>query len=153
MDDTNNNSSQDPQAELPQVVEGELIAPEGAEELLNITGLIKTYITKTDTMVGSIQKAQEMLNDILDNDETYRNHSDAVKEASKIRNQTKTQIMRTPQAQDLAAQVKEARVALKEMKQTLSEYLADYQRMTGSNEFEDEAGTIRKIIFLAKLVK
>lgn len=153
MDDTTNNSSQDPQAELPQVVEGELVAPEGAEELLNITGLIKTYITKTDTMVGSIQKAQEMLNDILDNDETYRNHSDAVKEASKIRNQTKTQIMRTPQAQDLAAQVKEARVALKEMKQTLSEYLADYQRMTGSNEFEDEAGTIRKIIFLAKLVK
>ncbi len=123
------------------------------EELISITNLIKTYISKIDHTRGAVKKAQEMLNAILDNDETYREHTEKVKEAAKLKTQTKQQIMRLPQAQDLASKVKEARELLKEMQNTLSEYLADYQRRTGSSEFEDETGTIRKIVFVAKLVK
>lgn len=136
-----------------KVVEGELVAPEGADELMNITGLIKTYISKVDTLSESIKKSQEMLNDILDNDETYTLHSNQVKEATKVRNQTKQQIMRSPQAQDLAGKVKDARMSLKEMKDTLSDYLTEYARMTGSTEFEGEDGQMRKIVHKATLIK
>ncbi len=136
-----------------KVVEGELVAPEGAEELQNITGLINTYINKIEAMTDSVKKAQEMLNDILDNDETYNLHSEKVKEANKLKGQTKQQIMRSPAAQDLAGKVKDARQSLKEMKDTLSEYLTEYARMSGSTEFEDETGQLRKIVYMAKLIK
>lgn len=136
-----------------KVVEGELVAPEGAEELLNVSGLINTYIGKIDGLTEQVKKAQEMLNDILENDETYNLHSEKVKEANKLKSQTKQQIMRAPQTQDLASKVKESRQSLKEMKDTLSEYLTEYARLTGSTEFEDETGQIRKIVYQAKLVK
>jgi len=136
-----------------KVVEGELVAPEGAEEILSVTGLINTYITKIDILTETMKKAQEMLNDIFENDETYNLHSDKVKEANKLKSQTKQQIVRTPQVQELASKVKESRQSLKEIKDTLSEYLTDYARKTGSNEFEDETGQTHKIVYQAKLVK
>lgn len=136
-----------------KVVEGELVAPEGAEELMNITGLINTYIGKIDQLVETTKKAQEMLNDILENDETYNEHSKKVKEATKLKGQTKQQVLRSPQTQELVGKIKDARQSLKEMKDTLSEYLTDYARRTGSTEFEDETGQMRKIVYLAKLVK
>jgi aminoglycoside/choline kinase family phosphotransferase len=59
----------------------------------------------------------------------------------------------SPAAQDLAGKVKDARQSLKEMKDTLSEYLTEYARMSGSTEFEDETGQLRKIVYMAKLIK
>lgn len=136
-----------------EVVQGDLTEPEGAEELLNLTGLIKTYISKISGMEEALQKAQEMLNDILESSETFREHTKLAKEAAGVKSKTRQQIMSQPQARDLDAKVKDAKASLKEMKNTLSEYLTDYARITGSNEFEDEVGQLHKIVTIVKLVR
>jgi hypothetical protein len=150
MDD---NQNQLPEVVEAEVVQGDLTAPEGAEELLNLTGLIKTYISKIAGLEESMHKASEMLNDILESSETFREHSKLAKEAAGIKSKTRQQIMSQPQAKDLDAKLKDAKSSIKEMKQTLSEYLTDYSRITGSTEFEDETGQLHKIVYVAKLVK
>ncbi|KKR09581.1 MAG: hypothetical protein UT38_C0027G0001, partial [Microgenomates group bacterium GW2011_GWA2_39_19] len=42
---------------------------------------------------------------------------------------------------------------LKELKEGLSYFLAQYQQMTGQSSFEDEDGEVRDIVYVAKLVK
>ena len=40
-----------------------------------------------------------------------------------------------------------------ELKTGLSDYLREYQRLSGSNEIEGEDGEVREIVYVAKLVK
>ena len=42
---------------------------------------------------------------------------------------------------------------IKENEETLSDYLLQYQKMTGSNEIEGDDGETRIIVNIAKLVK
>lgn len=143
-----------PEPQEAEIVEqGDMTMPEGAQELLNITGLINTYLNKMVLLDEQYKKAQEMLNDILENDENYNDLSDKAKVATLAKNKAKQQVMNIPQAKDLSEKIKEAKQTLKEMKDTLSEYLTDYQRLSGSSEFEDETGQMHKIIYVAKLVK
>lgn len=89
---------------------------------------------------------------ILDNDSTYQEHSEAAKEAAKVKAATKQQILKQPQAADLAEKVRSIRSQIKENKASLSDYLREFQRMSGINEIEGSDGEIREIVFTAKLV-
>ena len=49
-------------------------------------------------------------------------------------------------AKDLSIEIKEANLGL-------SEYLREYQRMTGQSEIEGDDGEVREIVYTAKLIK
>jgi len=42
---------------------------------------------------------------------------------------------------------------LKDLQNALSDYLREYQRLSGSNEIEGDDGEVREIVYVAKLVK
>lgn len=94
-----------------------------------------------------------MLDDIFANDPTYQEHLKQSEEASKVKNATKAQILKQPQVSQLNEKVKELKAQLKENQASLSDYLREYQRMSGVTEIEDEAGQVHEIIFTAKLIK
>lgn len=121
--------------------------------LVKIEEMIKTHILQIDELGEEASKYKDMLDDIFVNDETYQEHDKLAKEAARIRTNTKKEIMKRPDAADLANKLKSVRSQQKELREGLSDYLREYQRLSGSNEIEGEDGEVREIIFVAKLVK
>ncbi len=122
-------------------------------EVLDLTELIKNQSARIDHLNKELSKVKEMLQSIFDNDPTYRQHDEAVKEATKIRSATKKQLSRLPQAADLLTRIQESREQIKELRDSLSEYLQEYQKATGSFQFEGENGEVHEIVYNARLVR
>lgn len=121
--------------------------------IMNLENLIKSHITGVDSRKTELKKNKEMVEDILNNDSTYKLHCEEAKKAAKVKSQTKHQIMQQPNARALGEKVKELSTEIKEMNQALSDYLREFQRMTGTNEIEGEDGEMREIVYVAKLIK
>lgn len=121
--------------------------------LVRIEEMIKTHLSQINNLTEEASKIKEMLDDILVNNETYQEHDKQAKEAARIRSNTKKEIMKRPEAADLANKLKSLQSEQKELRVGLSDYLREYQRLSGSNEIEGEDGQIQQIVFVAKLVK
>lgn len=121
--------------------------------LLRIEEMIKTHISQIDQLQEQITERKEILDDIFKNDETFQEHDKVAKEASRIRSNTKQQIMKRPDVADLAEKVKNLKSEKVELEEGLSDYLREYQRLSGLQEIEGEDGQIREIIYIAKLIK
>lgn len=129
-------------------------APENdAVLLLKIEEMIKTHMSQIDSLQEEITKYRDMFNDIFINDETFQEHDKVAKEASRIRSNTKKQIMKRGDVADMFNKLQDFRLEQKELQEGLSDYLREYQRLSGSNEIEGEDGEIREIIYVAKLVR
>lgn len=121
--------------------------------VLNMEGMIKNLVSTLDRQKEEITKFQEALNDIFANDETYTNHEKLAKEAAKVKSATKQQILKQPQAADLNAKIRTLKSEIKENKASLSDYLREFQRMSGISEIEGDDGELREIVYTAKLVR
>lgn len=130
--------------------------PSGADNtsiLMNMESMIKSTISSLNQLEVELDKHQSMLNAIFENDATYQEHSAKVKEATKIRNATKQEILKQPQAAELNDKVKRMRSEIKEQKDSLSDYLREFQRMSGLNEIESEDGELMQIVLQPRLVR
>lgn len=143
------------------VQEGEIVTSDVAPEpqngeavvLLNLESLIKGNISQIEKLGDEIKKQNEMLTNVFENDPTYVQHSEAAKEAARIKGNTKKEIMKRPDVSHLAEKVKGQKSELKELKESLSSYLQEFQRLSGLNEIEGEDGSVRQIVYSAKLIK
>lgn len=144
-----------------EVVDAEIVttpaetdAPVGdAAVLLEIESLIKSHITGIQKRRVELKKLREMLDDIFNNDEDYREKERAVKDATKAKKEVKARLSHLPNALESSEKVKNLAQEVKDMDNALSDYLREYQRLTGANEIEDDEGAIHEIIYIAKLVK
>ena len=121
--------------------------------LVKIEEMIKTHISQIDTLQEDITKHKEMLDDIFGNDETFQEHDKIAKEANRIKSKTKSEIMKRPDVADLANKLKALKSEKMELNEGLSDYLREYQRLSGSNEIEGDDGELRTIVYVAKLVR
>src|SRR3989344_6936048 len=121
--------------------------------LLRIEEMIKTHIVQIDKLQEEVTKYKEMIDDIFTQDETYQEHDKIAKEAAKVRSKTKSEILKRSDVANLSQKMKSLRSEKAELQGGLSDYLREYQRLSGSNEIEGEDGEIREIIYTAKLVK
>lgn len=128
-------------------------ATNDAALLLKIEEMIKNYISQIENLSEELTKYKEMVDDIFLNDETFQEHDKVAKEAARIRSATKQQIMKRPDVADLASKLKDLRSERSELQGGLSDYLGEYQRLSGSNQIEGEDGQMREIVYVAKLVK
>lgn len=126
---------------------------DGASVIINMESMIKSHMAQIDKLNEEMGTYKDMLNDILENSSTYKEHTEKAKEANRIKNATKIEIMKQPQAADLSNKVKSVRSQVKELKGALSDYLREYQRLSGVNEIEGDDGEVREIVYVAKLVK
>ncbi|MFA5933211.1 MAG: hypothetical protein WCV81_03020 [Microgenomates group bacterium] len=126
---------------------------DSSELVLNMEGMIKNLISTVDRQREQAAKFQETLNDIFENDETYTTHAKAAKEAARVKSNTKQQILKQPQAADLNEKVKTLKSEIAENQASLSDYLREFQRMSGISEIEGDDGELREIVYTAKLIK
>jgi predicted RNase H-like nuclease (RuvC/YqgF family) len=131
----------------------EAVAVDNSAVILNMEGMIKSLITTLDKQKEETGALSETLNDIFDNDETYRKHTEDAKAAAKIKSATKAEILKQPQAADLNNKIKTLKSEMKENKASLSDYLREFQRMSGISEIEGEDGELREIVYDARLVR
>ncbi len=151
MDDNQNQV-----VEETDIIEAEVVEPTDggqAEVLLSLESMIKTNISAIDRLQTELKKQKEMLEDVFVSDETYQEHAKAAKEAAKVKGQTRAEIMKRPAVMQISNKVKSMQTDLKERQMSLSDYLKEYQRMTGVNEIEGEDGEMREIVSTVKLVK
>jgi predicted RNase H-like nuclease (RuvC/YqgF family) len=126
---------------------------DSAQVIISLESMIKQHIAALGKLNEEFRKHKEMLDDIFASDETYQKHLEAAKEATKVKMATKTQILKRPQAADLDKKVKELKAELKENQASLSDYLGEYQRLSGVNEIESDDGEVHEIVFSAKLIR
>jgi hypothetical protein len=138
----------------PTVTVGEIVPdPNAATVLLELEQTIKTHIAQLDKNKAELKKQREMMESALMNDETYRLHTEEAKKAAAVKGKTKLQILQLPENRQLSEKVKDLATEIRELNTALSDYLREYQRMSGSSEIETDDGEIREIIYIAKLVK
>lgn len=143
-----------PQSEDPQIPQSTVTDDaNGATVMLELESMIKSHITGIDKRKTELKKQKEMLNDIFGNDSEYRELDDKVKAANKDKSARKAELSKAPNAAALVEKVKELTTEMKEMEEALSDYLREYQRLSGSNEIEGDDGEVREIIYFAKLIK
>lgn len=121
--------------------------------LLSLEELIKNHIASLEKLATELKTHRDMLEDSFINNTTFREHDQKAKEANKLRSSTRQQITSQPSVSQLHNKVKSMRSEIKERRSALSDYLREYQRMTGANEIEDHEGVLREIVSSAKLVK
>jgi hypothetical protein len=127
-------------------------AADQASTLVTITNLIQTYRTQIEQNKKELKERRQMVEDALNNDATYHDQAEKVKEANKVKLATKKQILAQPALREQTEKAKELTEELKAAKEALSDYLQQYRQLTGSNQFEDAAGEVLDIVYSARLV-
>ncbi len=120
--------------------------------ITNLTGLINGHIAGLEREKENLGKLSEMLNDILANDTAYKEVSDKAKEVTKEKSKAKANVLAQTHPHDIAFKIKDSRIEIRQLSLELSNFLTEYQKLTGSSEFEGEDGEMRQIITTARVV-
>lgn len=127
--------------------------PNQAVNLLNIESLINSHDSRLDTLQKDLRAQREMLNDLLANDEEYAKTSEEATKLAKLKTIAKQKALKIPAAVTLVEKIKDEQGQVKELRVALSDYLAQYVNLSGTNQIEGPDGVIRQIVYSAKLVK
>jgi hypothetical protein len=124
-----------------------------AADLIALEGLIINYISKIEKHQEILRTKKEMLESNLENDPAYQETGKLAKESSKKKQEEKARIIRQPEVERIYQDVKDATTQLRTMRQSLSNHLQNYGKLSGTNQFEDDEGQVREIVYTAKVVK
>jgi predicted RNase H-like nuclease (RuvC/YqgF family) len=142
------NSDTSDQPEISETLEGS----DQANTIMNLENMIKTNNAQINKLSIELAEARDVLKDAFEGDTTYREHAEVAKEANKVKSATKAQIMKKPDVAQIATQVKVLTSELKELKVAFSDYLKEFNRLSGLTEIDDN-GELLEIVYVAKLVK
>lgn len=123
------------------------------ESLMTLEKLILSYLNKIENHQEQLKKYKEMINSALENDDEYKERAKEAKEATQAKTAVKLQILGAPELSKINENLKDGQRQLKEMRASLSQYLYDYGQLSGTNQFEDEDGQVREIVYVAKVIK
>ncbi len=156
--DTTLPDSSDQSVTSTPVVEGEVIenAHVGKEAFdINSYNAVLEVVRRRLSILSKseeeIKVQKEMLSSLFENDPGYQEADAQVKEISKKKLDAKARIGKTPQAQTLAAKIKELSDEIKNNKEMLSDELMQYYQTAGVTEIEDSDGNIQEFEIKVKL--
>lgn len=127
--------------------------PQAVTDLFTIENLIKTHVTHIETVKTELGKQVESFNDVCANDKAFKELLDQGKELNKKKAEAKQNILKSPANASLNQKIKDMRQELKELKNALSNYLQQYQKIADTDQIESEDGEVRQIVYSAHLVK
>ena len=103
-------------------------------------------------MQEELKKIRNSIQDALESDTDFQALQEAVNQNRVAVKESRDRISEKATIKELEAQMKEKRKDLKEIKEVLSQELADYYRSEGSMEVEDHNGDIKRMKFSVSLV-
>ena len=127
--------------------------PNQVANLLNIESLINSSTARFETLQKEFQEQKSQLDSILDSDIEYQEVATEAKKQAKLKTIAKQKVMTRPECSQLVEKIKDAQIQIKELKTAMSDYLAQFVILSGTNQIEGPDGVLRQIIYTAKLVK
>lgn len=127
--------------------------PSQAVNLINIESLINSSTLRFDSLQKEFQDLKSQLDSVLDSDIEYQEASQEAKKQAKIKTLAKQKVMARTECAQLVDKIKDTQIQLKELKTAMSDYLAQFVMLSGTNQIEGTDGVLRQIIYTAKLVK
>jgi seryl-tRNA synthetase len=121
--------------------------------LINCESLINTSCVRYDEIKKQTKDLKSQLDSILENDAEYQDLCDQVNKLNNLKKIAKQKVMQREEVKSLDEKIKDGNHQVKEIKVALSDYLAQYVILSGTNQIEMADGVIRQIIYSAKLVK
>jgi len=121
--------------------------------LINCESLINSGVVRYDTLKRETIDLKSQLDSILENDDEYQKICEEANKQSKLKKIAKQKVMQRQEARSLDDKIKDGNSQLKELKTALSDYLAQYVTISGSNQIELADGVVRQILYTAKLIK
>ena len=162
MDKPQNDAEETKIAEVDaEIQEGEIVSSSEntqtdqgpAVVLESLESLIRENLAKISKLSKELNLQKEMLDSVLQNDETYKQHEETAKAAQKVKTATKKEILKRSDVARVDEKVRNLATEIKEARESLNSYLPEYQRLSGTNEINDENGEPMEIVYVAKLVK
>lgn len=124
-----------------------------AELVVSLTNLINANLSEIENLEKEMAKHKEMIDSVLENDSTYKDHAEKAKEAARIKSNTKKEIFKRTDVKHVVEKLTELKDNLSDTREELSNYIQEYAQASGQNYFEAEDGTIQEIVYIAKLRK
>lgn len=124
-----------------------------AELVVSLTNLINSNLVEINNLEEELAKHKEMVDSVLDNDATFKEHAQNAKESARIKSNTKKEIFKRPDVKHVVEKLSELKENIRDTKDELSNYIQEYANASGQNYFEAADGTIQEIFYVAKLRK
>ncbi len=121
--------------------------------MLQIESIIKRYLLDIQKLQERYKEKKSMFDDSFNNDANYKTLADKAKEATRLKTAAKQQLMKSPAITQLAQEVKEMKEEMADLEQSISDYLREYQKVSGSNQLETDDGQILEIVQVTKVVR
>lgn len=123
-----------------------------AVNLINIESLITSHDARLKTLDEELKIQKDMWNGLLENNEEYVSADKEAKKTAKLKSEAKAKVMARTEAKEVVEKVKDLQNQIKELKVALSDYLSQYVTLSGSNQIEMADGTMREILYTARMV-
>lgn len=124
-----------------------------ALNIINTESLINTASSRLNDLTYEAKEYKAMIEEILESDTEFQEVDKEAKKQAKLRASARQKALNTSAAKTNIDKLKETQTQLREVKTALSDYLAQYVKISGSNQIEGPDGVVRRIIYTAKLVK
>ena len=140
-------------ADVSQVLDAEIVTDgqDDSKLLLSLEEMVRNNRNIIENTRKELTEQRDMLKSSFENDATYQEQNEEVKKVTKVRSATKAQILKRPSVAQIAEKVKSLQSQVKENEAALSDYLREYQRVSGQTTIEVENGEILEIVYVAKL--
>lgn len=123
------------------------------DTLQTVENSIRNHNRMLAEVKDNLKKLNEMLKSYLENDDEYREAAKNAKDAAAKKSAIKQRLLSRPEANNIPAKLEETKNQKHELEEALSYYLSQFRELSGTNEFEDENGDLKQIVYVAKLVK
>lgn len=155
MDNDNDKTILTGQIEDLEVTDEDIKKDDASQAALvvSLTNLINANLVEIDSLEKEFAKQKEMIDSVLENDATYKEHAEKSKEAARIKSNTKKEIFKRPDVKHVVDKINEIKENIRDTRDELSNYIQEYATASGQNYFEAEDGTIQEIVYIAKLRK
>jgi hypothetical protein len=124
-----------------------------ALSLLDLERTIKTFHQGLMAKREELRKLKEMIDDTLENDQVYAEHTEKVNDAKRLQKETRDQLMGVSSVISTLEEMKELRNDVKELQQHLSDNIIRYYEVAKTDRITMDDGESYVIKTSAKLVK
>ena len=124
--------------------------PNQVANLLNIESLINSSTARFEILQKEFQEQKSQLDSILDSDIEYQEVAQEAQKQAKLKTIAKQKVMTRSEAALIVEKIKDAHIQIKELKTAMSDYLAQFVILSGTNQIEGPDGVLRQIIYTAK---
>lgn len=124
-----------------------------AFNILQVEDLINRQMADIEKMREDVKLLKSSYEDIFKNDAKYREFDDKMKDAKKQVTAYKQAMMKDPSVAAANQNYMQKKDELKDLQLGLSDYLREYNRVSGMTQFETKDGQVLEIVQTFKLVK